>query len=204
MVIGWTGSQSTLRYLEVIRDALCSLRRRREFEFRVICDVDPGFPDLPGYRFVPWRIGTEIQDLDELDIGLMPVPKEDWANGKVGFKAIQYSAIGIVPVVSDVGSGGDVVEHCLTGLIFPNVLYASPAALERLLAVPLSIPAMARSGFTAIPLTATKELCRAIHRMSRTRNHEASFNFPKIPGFTLLVVEACSATPFTELPRLPR
>lgn len=142
MVIGWTGSHSSLRYLESIRDALYSLRRRREFELRVICDVDPGFPDFPGYRFVPWRIESEIQDLDELDIGLMPVPKEEWANGKVGFKAIQYSAMGIVPVVSDVGSGGEVVRHEATGLLVPNAPGAWVAALERLLDDPPSISAL--------------------------------------------------------------
>jgi len=142
IVIGWTGSQTTLRYLEVIREALYSLRRQREFEFRVICDVDPGFPNLPGYRFVPWRIETEIQDLDEFDIGLMPVPEENWANGKVGFKAIQYSAMGIVPVVSDVGSGGEVVAHGVTGLVVPNVLGDWTTALQSLLDHPQSISAM--------------------------------------------------------------
>lgn len=133
VVIGWTGSHSTIRYLEVVREALHELRKVREFEFRVICDFDPGFPDLPGYRFVPWRLESEISDLDALDIGLMPVPREDWAQGKVGFKAIQYSAMGIVPVVSDTGSGGEVVEDGVTGRVVGNDAASWVTALTRLL-----------------------------------------------------------------------
>lgn len=145
LVIGWTGSHSTLRYLELLRETLYTLRARREFELRVICDVDPGFPNFFGYRFIPWRIESEIQDLDEIDIGLMPVPNEEWANGKVGFKAIQYSSMGIVPVVSDVGSGGEVVENGVTGLVVSNTHGAWTSALEHLLDDPQSISVMGKS-----------------------------------------------------------
>ncbi|MBI3299549.1 MAG: glycosyltransferase family 4 protein [Elusimicrobia bacterium] len=133
LVLGWTGSHSSTRYLEVVREALYELRRQREFEFHVICDVDPGFPDLSGYRFVRWRLETEISDLDRFDIGLMPVPREDWAPGKVGFKAIQYSAMGIVPVVSSTGSGGEVVEDGVTGLVVDNEAQAWVRALRGLI-----------------------------------------------------------------------
>ena len=135
-VIGWTGSFSTVEYLDIIRPVLTELQKKYDFEFRVICDVDPGFSELRNYRFVKWRFETEIADLGALDIGLMPVPEGTWENGKVGFKGIQYSALEIAPVVSSVGSGHEVVEHGNTGFVVNNTDAEWYGALERLLTNP--------------------------------------------------------------------
>src|SRR5205807_3895857 len=115
-VIGWTGTKSTTYYLDLVRPALRRLAAMREFDLLVIADVDPGFPEIANYRFVPWRKETEIEDLMRIDIGVMPVPDDLWVRGKVGFKAIQYAALEIPAVVSDVGSGREVVDDGVTGL----------------------------------------------------------------------------------------
>jgi len=132
-VIGWTGSRSTARYLELVRTSLRKLQDKFDFQFVVVCNYDPGFPEVKHYRFVPWRSSSEVDDLIQLDIGLMPVEDELFARGKVGLKAIQYSGLGIVPVVSDVGSGCEVVEHGKTGLVVPNTELAWYDALSHLL-----------------------------------------------------------------------
>ena len=131
-VLGWTGTRTTAPYLDVVREALDELSRTREFALRVICDRDPGF-HLRHYEFVPWREETEIEDLWPIDIGLMPVANDGFSMGKVGFKAIQYSALEIPPVVSDVGSGREVVDDGVTGIVVPNETAAWVAALQRLL-----------------------------------------------------------------------
>jgi glycosyltransferase involved in cell wall biosynthesis len=135
-VIGWTGSRSTVRYLELIRPVLRDLQLRRDFEFRVICDVDPDFSELANYRFVPWRKETEIGDLSAFDIGLMPVPQGEWELGKVGFKAIQYSGVEAVPVVSSTGSGHEVVIDGETGFVVDNTPDAWMNALCQLIDKP--------------------------------------------------------------------
>jgi hypothetical protein len=135
-VIGWTGSQSNLSYLDIVRTALVDLQKKYEFEFRVICDIDPGFPELKNYHFVQWRYETEIADLGIFDIGLMPVPDGIWEKGKVGFKGIQYSALEITPIVSSVGSGFEVVEHEKTGFVVGNTKEEWYQALEKLLVNP--------------------------------------------------------------------
>ncbi len=132
-VLGWTGTHTTAPFLDVVRPALAALRGKRRFRLRVICNVDPGFPEVDDYEFVPWRAATEIEDLRAIDVGLMPVPDDPWSRGKVGFKAIQYSALGIAPVVSDVGSGREVVDDGRTGLVVENAPGAWVAALDRLL-----------------------------------------------------------------------
>lgn len=135
-VIGWTGSHSTAKYLDLVRASLLDLQRRHDFEFRVICDHDPGFPELKNYRFVKWRQETEVEDLSAFDIGLMPVPDGEWERGKVGFKAIQYSGLAMASVVSAAGSGREVVVDGETGYAVANDAASWTAALERLLADP--------------------------------------------------------------------
>ena len=132
-VIGWSGSHSTAKYLDLVRPVLKALQQSYDFELRVICDTDPGFGGLKNYRFIKWQSSTEVEDLSELDIGLMPVPDDTWAKGKVGLKAVQYSALGIVPVVSAAGSGGEVVKHGHTGLVVSNTEAEWHAALKTLL-----------------------------------------------------------------------
>jgi glycosyltransferase involved in cell wall biosynthesis len=132
-VIGWTGSRSTMKYLDLVREALVHIQKNYKFEFRVICDVDPGFEELNNYCFIKWNFDTEIADLSEIDVGLMPVPMGDWERGKVGFKAIQYSGVSAVPVVSSTGSGNEVVVHGITGLVIENTTESWVNALSSLL-----------------------------------------------------------------------
>lgn len=133
IIIGWTGTQSTMIYLDIVRNALGKLDQLYDFEFMVICDVDPLFPNLKNYKFVKWKFETEIEDLAKIDIGLMPVPDGLWEKGKVGFKAIQYSGVGSVPVVSSVGSGREVVLDGVTGFVVENNDDSWFAALSELL-----------------------------------------------------------------------
>ena len=144
-VIGWTGTQSTVVYLELIREALSDIQKRYDFEFRVICDVDPKFPELKNYCFVKWTLASEIEDLAGMDIGLMPVPQGEWEQGKVGFKAIQYSGVAAAPVVSSTGSGHEVVLDGQTGLVVDNTTADWVEALSSLLDNPNRVEAMGRA-----------------------------------------------------------
>lgn len=143
-VIGWTGTQSTMVYLELVREALVELQKRYDFEFRVICDIDPKFPELKNYRFIKWNLESEMEDLAGMDVGLMPVPQGQWEQGKVGFKAIQYSGVAAVPVVSSTGSGHEVVLHGKTGFVVDNNCADWVEALAVLLDNPAQLEAMGK------------------------------------------------------------
>jgi glycosyltransferase involved in cell wall biosynthesis len=115
-VVGWTGSHSTLRYLLEIIPVLRELEKEIDFEFRVIADVNPEF-NLKHFSFVKWNKETEIDDLLGFDIGVMPLVNDKWANGKCGFKALQYMALGIPALVSPVGVNTRIVDHGINGFI---------------------------------------------------------------------------------------
>ena len=112
-LVGWTGSTTTLRHLLEIAPALRQLRRRIDFELRVI----GGEVRLEGLdvRCIPWRAESETDDLRLIDVGLMPLPDDEWSRGKCGMKALQYMALGIPPVVSPVGANATIVADGVNG-----------------------------------------------------------------------------------------
>jgi glycosyltransferase involved in cell wall biosynthesis len=93
---------STIPHLELIAPVLRELQLEEQIRIRVI-----GYPPfgIPGATIesLPWRRERELEDLRPLDIGVMPLPDDEWARGKCGFKALQYMALGIPTVLSPVG-----------------------------------------------------------------------------------------------------
>jgi glycosyltransferase involved in cell wall biosynthesis len=117
LIIGWTGTHSTLKYLDQIVPVLAQLEAEGlDFEFRVISNQPPVMP-LRSLVFVPWRKATEIADLLTFHVGLMPLEDDLWAKGKCAFKALQYMALGIPALVSPVGMNTEVVQQGQNGYI---------------------------------------------------------------------------------------
>ena len=114
--IGWTGTFSTLKYLDIVKPVLQELQAEIEFTFIVIANEDPKLP-LKHYQFIPWNKETEISDLLKMHIGLMPLYDGDLEKGKCGFKAIQYMSLGIPAVVSAVGVNDKIVEDGVNGFV---------------------------------------------------------------------------------------
>src|SRR5207247_10314964 len=83
--LGWTGSPSTLKHFELAVPVLLRIRERfgDRVTFKVIGDGAYRQDDL-GVMGTPWREETEIADLCDIDIGLMPLPDDEWAKGKCG------------------------------------------------------------------------------------------------------------------------
>jgi len=117
LVIGWTGSHSTVGYLAALAPVLARVAAARPVRLVLIADR---FPDLgPGIEVerVAWSEETEVAALIGCDIGLMPLPDDPWTRGKCGFKLVQYMALGIVPVASPVGVNPAIVTEGVDGFL---------------------------------------------------------------------------------------
>lgn len=114
--IGWTGTHSTLKYIEPIFPVLDDLIKKSEFKFIIISNQPPKIK-RSYIEYIPWSKETEISDLAKFDIGLMPLEDDIWARGKCGFKALQYMALEIPALVSPVGVNSKIVDHGVNGFI---------------------------------------------------------------------------------------
>jgi len=114
-VIGWMGTTVNLKYLTEAARALRLLAEERRFELRLVV------PDASAARAMdlgrvqmttrPWQAATEIADLQQFDIGLMPLSdREQWTVYKCGLKLIQYLAVGVPGVASAVGVNAEILE----------------------------------------------------------------------------------------------
>ncbi len=115
-VIGWTGSHSTMKYLDLIIPILQKLEQKHNFKFKVISNKNPELP-LSSFEYIQWTNENEIKDLSQFDIGIMPLIEDAWSKGKCGFKAIQYMALGIPAIVSPVGVNAHIVDHEQNGYL---------------------------------------------------------------------------------------
>lgn len=119
IVIGWTGTFSTLKYLDIVVPSLQRLQGKHDFEFLVIANKDPRLP-LKNSRYIQWTKSNEVEDLLNMHIGLMPLYDDEISKGKCGFKAIQYMSLGIPALVSPVGVNSEIVDDGVNGFICNN------------------------------------------------------------------------------------
>ncbi|MCT7972013.1 glycosyltransferase family 4 protein [Laspinema olomoucense] len=117
VTLGWTGSHSTLPFLEDIKTPLQQVTSIYSFRLSVISHTDTyQMEGVPTFSKL-WKADTEALDLHDADIGLAPFPNTGWTPWRCHGKILQYMAIGIPTIASPIGIIPDYIQDGVNGFL---------------------------------------------------------------------------------------
>lgn len=116
IVLGWTGTFSSKEYLKLLEPILEKLSARRKFKLRIIGNFEYSLSGVD-IEMIQWSKKNEVADLQGIDIGLYPLPQNDWVLGKSGLKALQYMAFGLPTVATNVGTTPKIIKNMENGIL---------------------------------------------------------------------------------------
>ncbi|MEZ5053476.1 MAG: glycosyltransferase [Chitinophagales bacterium] len=97
------GTHSTVPYLYLLTPVFQQLAKQRTFKLRVIGNFSFHM-DGVDYEYLDWNKEEEAQQLQGIDIGVYPLPTDDWVMGKSGLKALTYMTFALPVVATNVGA----------------------------------------------------------------------------------------------------
>ena len=141
--VGWIGSPSTAPYLSELVGPLSMIGKEGPVRLVVIGGKAPYIPDVTIVE-LEWQERTEVELINTFDVGVMPLPDNEWARGKCAFKLIQYMACAIPVIASPVGANVDVVQSSCGFL--PEMIHEWVDALRMLRDEPALREEMGQAG----------------------------------------------------------
>lgn len=117
LIIGWSGSHSTIQHFKIITNVLTAIQAKYPgIKILVMGGSNIEIPNL-NLESTEWSEEKEIKTLQKFDIGIYPLPNEQWVYGKSGLKAIQYMALGIPTIATAIGTNFRVIENGESGYL---------------------------------------------------------------------------------------
>ena len=117
VILGWIGSPATTAYLYLLNTVFGEILSR--FGNVKVVLIGAGEYEFSSDRFTrkSWNYSTEVKELQQFDIGLMPMPDDEWTKGKLGCKMLQYMAVGVPSVVSYTSTNAEIIKNGENGFL---------------------------------------------------------------------------------------
>jgi len=114
--IGWVGTLTNQPNLELVAEPLAKLQQTHKTVLRVIGDEALTLPGVE-LEFIPWSYDREVSQLQECQIGIVPVKPSTWSPWKFFFKLIQYMSVGLPVVATPTGSNVEIIQDGVNGFL---------------------------------------------------------------------------------------
>lgn len=132
-IIGWIGSPTTWPNVRPLVPLLRRLCADGQVRVRAVGAGPAAERDrFPGLDLVEWNEAIEVAEVQQMDIGIMPLVDLPFERGKSGYKLIQYMACGLPVVASPVGVNCEIVVEGENGFL-PTIELEWRDALNRLI-----------------------------------------------------------------------
>jgi len=116
LTIGWVGSPATSMYLDTVWRPLRDISKKYNIHVKLI-----GVRDyhIDGVNVISkdWSYETEVEEIQSFDIGVCPMPDDEWTRGKVSIKILQYMANGVPMVASYTPTNEEIIRDGVDGFI---------------------------------------------------------------------------------------
>jgi glycosyltransferase involved in cell wall biosynthesis len=119
-VIGWIGTPVTQKFLIPLLPIFEKLSYELDFKVRFI-GASEDLWNSPQVDYPKWSEEKEIELIQSIDIGIMPLTDSPFERGKCGFKLIQYMACGKAVLASPVGVNCEIVKNHINGKLVASL-----------------------------------------------------------------------------------